>query len=49
MKRCLRTALGQRPTAERLMENMVPKAKEMLKDMGSEAALVDLDVVYEHA
>jgi serine/threonine protein kinase len=49
MKLCLRTAPGQRPTAERLINNMIPKAKEMLKKMGGKAALVDLDVVYEDA
>jgi hypothetical protein len=49
MRLCLRTAPGQRSTAKRLMENMVPKAKEMLKKMGDKAVLVDLDVVYEDA
>jgi hypothetical protein len=49
MKLCLRTTPDQRPTAERLINVMIPRAKEMLKEMGGKAALVNLDIVYEDA
>ncbi|KAH7085420.1 kinase-like domain-containing protein [Paraphoma chrysanthemicola] len=43
---CLHTTPGRRPTAERLVERMSLDAKSMLKKMGGQAALTDLDVIF---
>jgi serine/threonine protein kinase len=44
MRLCLSTSPGRRSTAERLINDMGAKAREMLKKMGGKAALMDMDV-----
>jgi serine/threonine protein kinase len=47
MKRCLSSFPGRRPTVERLLRDMVPEAKIILKKMGGAAAMVDLEVDFD--
>lgn len=46
MQQCLHHTPSRRPTAERLVKRMSLEAKGMLKRMGGQAALTDLDIVY---
>lgn len=43
MSQCLRATPGRRPTVQRLLNSMTPMAKDLLKQIGGQAALTDLD------
>lgn len=47
MKLCLSKSPGRRPTAQRLMSEMVPEAKRKLGKLGGSRAKTDLEVKYE--
>ncbi|KAF2033246.1 kinase-like protein [Setomelanomma holmii] len=47
MQQCLRHTPSRRPTAERLVDRMALDAKRMLRRMGGQAALTDLDVIFD--